>query len=97
MNYEPMSAEIHLVRGFCCFESRDRHSRCVFCPWKPDPVFKDINVSSWIEEALISGEPTIYYSSRKSLVPQLTIQNLTIVYQPYVKPVPQREDSKEIR
>jgi hypothetical protein len=85
-----MSRQTHLDRGYCCNQG------CVFCPWRLPVDHSKLAVDSRIEAALRSGEVTTIHSERMSLVPQLTIQNLTIIYQPYVEPVPQREDSKEI-
>jgi hypothetical protein len=46
---------------------------------------KNIRINPWIVDAIRSGEPSIYYSDRMSLVPQLTIGNLTIIYRKYEK------------
>jgi hypothetical protein len=83
MSYEPISYQQHLVRGYCCYESRNQHSRCVFCPWMPIKPIPTMTVDRRIETALRSGEVTTIQSERMSLVPQLTIGNLTIIYRKY--------------
>jgi hypothetical protein len=83
MSYEPISYEAHLARGYCCYDSRNQHSRCVFCPWRPTLVIPPMTVDPRILVALQSGVVTTIQSERMSLVPQLTIQNLTIIYRKY--------------
>jgi hypothetical protein len=83
MRYEPISYDAHLARGYCCYDSRNQHSRCVFCPWAPIKPIPQMTIDPRILEAMRSGEVTTIQSERMSLVPQLTIGSLTIIYKEY--------------
>jgi hypothetical protein len=76
-NYVPMSREQLLANGNCCTNG------CVHCPWRLPKIHEPINIDPRIEAALRSGETMTIHSDRMSLVPQLTIQNLTIIYRKY--------------
>lgn len=52
----------------------------MFCPYRPKPTFAPLNIDPRIEAALRSGEDTVIYSDRMSLVPVVKMQNLTIIY-----------------
>ena len=85
-NYAPMSKEVHLARGACCFKARGEKSRCVYCPWY-EPRHHNLTVDPRIEHALRSGETVTIYSDRVSLVPSVTLQDrVTIVYRGYINP-----------
>lgn len=84
-DYQPIAYEVHLARGYCCYNSRGQQSRCVFCPWAPIKIIPPMTVNPAILEALKSGVPTTIHSDRMSLVPELTIQNVTIIYRKYEK------------
>jgi len=80
-DFLPMSREMLLAKGECCFEARDRHSRCVRCPWAPAVVHRPLTIDPRIETALRSGEYITICSPRKSLVPSLTLLNrVKIIY-----------------
>lgn len=79
MPYEPMPMQVHLDRGYCC----NSLPWCVFCPYRSKPIFEPLNIDPRIEAALRSGEETVIYSDRMSLIPIVKMQNLTIIYKPY--------------
>lgn len=78
-NYQPMSRDTLLARGSCC------NLGCFHCPYRPPSTHPPLNIDPEIESALRSGTPTTIYSNRMSLTPQLTIQNVTIIYKKYEK------------
>jgi hypothetical protein len=69
-----MSRQQHLDRGSCCERG------CVHCPWRLPVNRPPIETDPRIEAALRSGEPTVIFSDRQSLVRSVTLQNLTIIY-----------------
>lgn len=83
-SYLPISAEVHIARGYCCFESRGNHSRCVFCPWHEKAEPPKFTPDPRILDALLSGETTTIYSEMRSLVPSVTLcDRVTIIYKSY--------------
>jgi hypothetical protein len=83
-NFTPISREALLIKGKCCFDERDGHSRCYHCPYwvKPQPpVFEG---DRRILDALLSGETVTIESDRFSLVSEVVLQNrVTIRYKVY--------------
>jgi hypothetical protein len=80
-NYLPMSAEAHKQRGYCCYESRNQHSRCVNCPYYEKPKPPKFTPDPRILDALLSGETITIYSEMQSLVPSVTLCNrVTVLY-----------------
>lgn len=83
--YEPISRQQHLARGYCCYKSRDEHSRCIYCPWFERPSPPEFTPDPRILAALLSGETVTIQSEMRSLVPSVVLcDRVTIKYQPYV-------------
>jgi Family of unknown function (DUF5522) len=74
-NYEPISRQDHLDRGYCC------QMGCIYCPYRPPVVFEKTIIDLRIEAALRSGETVRIFSNRFSLVPIVLLANrVEIVY-----------------
>jgi hypothetical protein len=80
-DYQPIPRSVHEQRGYCC--KADPH--CVHCPYQPVKTIREMTVDPRILEALKSGVSTTIHSDRMSMVPELTIQNVTIIYKQYQK------------
>jgi hypothetical protein len=74
-NYEPMSAQQHLDRGYCC------DMGCVYCPYRAPTVYREFTIDDRIETALKSGETVTIESDRYSLKPIVVLAGrVTIKY-----------------
>jgi hypothetical protein len=85
LKYLPISREEHLKRGTCCYEQRNKHSRCLYCPWYEKKERKitsvvDPRLAIAMQEAALGGK-ILFWIEEISLIERVDLMggNLTIL------------------